>query len=279
MISILLPSLQAARESAKSLKCLSNLKGLATATYIYATERDGVLPVGEWRVNPNGAAVGPFPARPEEATAWDMLLRQVLGQGGGVEKSVTKLDANTIFACPSAAEVTDGNLEDGIVHYSAHPRLMPVINFKDPGYPGFPQATPYKLGQVGNSSEIMMYGDGTQVYDGVNTFDIGNARPVFNRLDDSAFGKWTHLLSSLYGDSDVPADYTPDSSIDGGRNLDYVINVPETAGMAGNIRWRHNDGERANFAFVDGHAEGHQHDAKTRETTLLRRNIHLPPTQ
>src|SRR5687768_16989487 len=44
LISILLPSLSKARESAKQVQCLSNLRQLAYATITYCTANGGVFP-------------------------------------------------------------------------------------------------------------------------------------------------------------------------------------------------------------------------------------------
>ena len=44
LIAILLPALQAAREQANSVKCLSNLRGCGQALYIYATQNNGMFP-------------------------------------------------------------------------------------------------------------------------------------------------------------------------------------------------------------------------------------------
>ena len=45
LISILLPSLQSARESARSIACMSNLKQIGNALHIYSTDNDGFPPV------------------------------------------------------------------------------------------------------------------------------------------------------------------------------------------------------------------------------------------
>ena len=44
LISILLPTLSGARQSAKKIKCLSNLRQVATGTVLYANEQKGFLP-------------------------------------------------------------------------------------------------------------------------------------------------------------------------------------------------------------------------------------------
>ena len=43
LISILLPSLKSARDQAKLLKCLANQKGMASAAYVFSTDRNGVF--------------------------------------------------------------------------------------------------------------------------------------------------------------------------------------------------------------------------------------------
>ena len=48
LISILLPSLNRARESAKKVACLSNIRQLATATIFYANDNKGTLPYIAW---------------------------------------------------------------------------------------------------------------------------------------------------------------------------------------------------------------------------------------
>src|SRR5215510_6839542 len=45
LISILLPSLQGAREQAKRSYCLANLKGMGTASNAYAAESDFIVPI------------------------------------------------------------------------------------------------------------------------------------------------------------------------------------------------------------------------------------------
>jgi prepilin-type N-terminal cleavage/methylation domain-containing protein len=45
LIAILLPALQAAREHAKSVQCLSNLRGCGQILYIYATQNKGMFPL------------------------------------------------------------------------------------------------------------------------------------------------------------------------------------------------------------------------------------------
>ena len=47
LVSILLPALNRARESANRVKCMSNMKQLMTAALLFANEHKGALPGGE----------------------------------------------------------------------------------------------------------------------------------------------------------------------------------------------------------------------------------------
>lgn len=49
LIAILLPSLNAAREQARSVKCLSNIRQLGNAVVMYVNENRGLYPVAAWQ--------------------------------------------------------------------------------------------------------------------------------------------------------------------------------------------------------------------------------------
>src|SRR3954466_6412642 len=51
LIGILLPALQKARRSANSLKCLSNLRQIGSAYFLYASEYKGAWPVAVHAIN------------------------------------------------------------------------------------------------------------------------------------------------------------------------------------------------------------------------------------
>jgi type II secretory pathway pseudopilin PulG len=54
LIGILLPSLSKARQQSMTVKCLSNMKQLMTATLLYANENQQILPYSGWGDFPNG---------------------------------------------------------------------------------------------------------------------------------------------------------------------------------------------------------------------------------
>lgn len=99
LLSILMPSLSKARESAKKVVCLSNLKSCMLVWNLYAGDnRDVIVPV-----NMPAASVGGV----TQASEWfDLISKYIPGknQGGGINLYRTTYPAKppkTIFMCPS----------------------------------------------------------------------------------------------------------------------------------------------------------------------------------
>jgi prepilin-type N-terminal cleavage/methylation domain-containing protein/prepilin-type processing-associated H-X9-DG protein len=133
LIAILLPALNAARESAKTMQCLSNLRQIGTATFVYAAENDETLPIG-FKDAPNG-------------TDWTILINAYM-TGGGLTFSANPNERLEVFRCPSAT------IPEGKRHYSSHRFMIP--NISSTSY------QPYKLAQFKRTTEVFMYLDGNQ---------------------------------------------------------------------------------------------------------------------
>lgn len=134
LIAILLPALAAAREAAKSMQCLSNLRQFGMAAFIYAQDYDGTLPVGR--------------ATSPTTTNWTVLLNSYIA-GGGADFSSNPRERMEIFKCPSAA------IPEGTRHYSGHPYMMPDIA-------SHPDWKPYRLAQFRRVTEVYLFLDGNQ---------------------------------------------------------------------------------------------------------------------
>ena len=68
LISLLLPALQKAREAGRTVKCLSNVKQFAAATYNYATDfRDTIFPSVPRVSFPYGLVAWPADPHPDPA--------------------------------------------------------------------------------------------------------------------------------------------------------------------------------------------------------------------
>jgi prepilin-type N-terminal cleavage/methylation domain-containing protein/prepilin-type processing-associated H-X9-DG protein len=98
LISILLPSLNKARESANSLKCMSNMRQIIQATSMFAAERKGWMPgaagtgVTWWSGNGSGdKPQGNFPSdNPSDWIAWQRKIDPVTGQASsGNDQNIT----------------------------------------------------------------------------------------------------------------------------------------------------------------------------------------------
>ncbi|MCC6422170.1 MAG: prepilin-type N-terminal cleavage/methylation domain-containing protein [Phycisphaerales bacterium] len=92
LISILLPALQKARESAKTVACLSNLRQLSMAVIMYANEHGG------WA--PDNVAI-PYP-QPGWETGWANKLTQLKYTPGGAAYPLDPPQG--AFLCPSVSQ-------------------------------------------------------------------------------------------------------------------------------------------------------------------------------
>jgi prepilin-type N-terminal cleavage/methylation domain-containing protein/prepilin-type processing-associated H-X9-DG protein len=88
LIGILLPALNKAREQARGVKCLSNLKQLSAATLMYCNENKGLYP------GRGGQALDVFAADPKKAwgwIAWRRMIDPVTGApaSSGADQNIT----------------------------------------------------------------------------------------------------------------------------------------------------------------------------------------------
>ncbi|MCB9849441.1 MAG: type II secretion system protein [Phycisphaerales bacterium] len=110
LIAILLPSLQKAREQARSVKCLSNLHAQILAVLSYTVDYDGVLP---GPIHPaikrklfsfgvTGTSPASVDADRQKSLTW--ILRPYYGAKTSDPKSQNKM-ADDISDCPTAARI------------------------------------------------------------------------------------------------------------------------------------------------------------------------------
>jgi prepilin-type processing-associated H-X9-DG protein/prepilin-type N-terminal cleavage/methylation domain-containing protein len=146
LIAILLPALSSARESAKAVSCLSNLRQLATAAHAYAVEHQGSFPIAQYAADHPDVAYG---------YAWDFTL--VLDKATMTRSLRPGLlwPANTearVQQCP-AFEGRSGTLMDPYTGYNYNT-----------SYIGRGQGelivAPAKVSQVRSPSMTALFGDG-----------------------------------------------------------------------------------------------------------------------
>lgn len=243
LISILLPSLNSARQAANKVKCLANLRSIGQGVSLYVNTSKGILPFGYWSgtADPTRAAT---PAESDRATDWAVLITAALGRGGDTYNAQNGSDKSKIqgmFTCPTA-KLDTGATYDRTLHYTSHPRLMPDISTNNDGLNGFNKVLkPYKMTSIKRAAEIVLIFDGTQSFDATHK---GNCNAFATNLDESGLYRpdfqngrqWNYFVTKPGQDLN-PAIYVPKDD----TNFD--------------IRFRHNRNDTANCLFVDGHCD------------------------
>ncbi len=120
LISILLPTLNSARESASKTVCKSNLRQVGTATSMYINDNGGALPGGRnfaWQNGDNLStpAIDGYVGIPQiDAPFVQELLVPYLPQ----DEDPTVRDINGVFRCPGVEAAGADWLQDpGAAHY------------------------------------------------------------------------------------------------------------------------------------------------------------------
>ena len=292
LISVLLPALGKARESANNVKCLANLRQMATAATLMATDRKGYIqPVAEKQyfqtADPSMRRYvyrlgGTLPV----PTDWASALLPYLGDRSGLTFVEAK-DKSQVFRCPSDRWLNvSGTGIDG-------PGYTILVNIGDVKLPlsyginvdiaGLVDPASGR-GRYNGSSEIGVWmGEGTQYY---STPGKKTGQPLSGRL--TKVQKPSEVL--LFADCGVrPRINAAGTALDWSDTLAYTTNyieysnnnpqgqpIPEsvkgtlegiaqTSWLGARIPYdRHGGkqsgsgvwkGARVNVAFADGHGE------------------------
>jgi len=285
LIGVLLPALNKARQSANNLKCMANLRSIGQAINIYAAQNKGVLPYGYWDgSNPYGSGV--VDAR---RTDWRLLVQSVM-QKQSADNYQDAANAGAYTTKIATDVFTDVDVPEniGVLSYGCHPRLMPVINIKDPIFFTTGKTiwlSPYKLSRIRRSAEILLIADGNLApLSAFNNRMQANATLGF--LDRKAFNGGpgatpTNLLDD-YSRPGILPTYGPNTSIDLTYDATAKFNVDLSQNGESNpvgwstIRFRHMNNSVANVLMADGHVESHRFKNAT-QCTLLRKNVNVNP--
>jgi prepilin-type N-terminal cleavage/methylation domain-containing protein/prepilin-type processing-associated H-X9-DG protein len=225
LISILLPALSKARESAKALQGLSNIKQLSIATRMYAADNSDWLPAGD---NPTHWGI-----------PWPHALAHYLGMPN---KTTTQINANPpkVLRCPNAA-VPDR----GVTHYSANPILIPDLTRGIPSSGSPPWLRPYKLSRARPPAELMLYFDGQQI-------EAKGFIPYYSAWQINN-GLYNQTASLIYRENWFTGTRT-NTVLAYGNSMNRDHYGTANFGTA-EIRYRQLRDTAANVVFVDGHAE------------------------
>lgn len=164
LISILLPSLAAARQSAMSIKCMSNLRQLATASLMYANDNRGYFPPGAddlYKMPPQGNLHrwhGSRTNSSDPTTPGYVFRFEGYGTAASPESPIRPfLQAEGVKACPVFLDLATAGAEAGSGGYGYNFEYIgssvAVSTTADA------QSTPAKVVQVLNSSEKILFAD------------------------------------------------------------------------------------------------------------------------
>ena len=265
LVGMLMPALNKARQSANTLKCLSNLRQIGTVMNMYIAANKGSFPIGQ--------SAPPVTA---DSYAWSSLLLQTMGFGDGTRGNY---DPNTSRAALVFNDVDTPDHGQGAVRlqYTAHPLLMPDITLNWPAAPhplaGTGRRFTYKANRLRNSSDLIMVFDGTCALNDSTDVQTDAAEPVGKNLDNNRIANATAAANSpvtfLFSSFNPTANLG--ASIDGGTNKDSV----GTGIQQCNMRWRHMNNNVANALFIDGHAASFRYNSEF-NTEIKRSMIHVP---
>lgn len=228
LISILLPTLARARQTANLVSCQSNFRQVYGAVMFYANENKGYLPWSSCQPNwgPSGTNAGTF-----------YELSELLG------KKVTDLGQGPIspvFTCTEAISLTNGPGS------AWAPGMIRTVTFNPRAFPGYDQqgsikwAYPQrKLSSIKDPASKIAFWDGPQIPSWNMTVEPARI------YADNWRWNWGHWYS------DPPADGAYgrwDNAVDAGANRDAGWWVCA-------YRFRHMNNTTTPVAFFDGHVE------------------------
>jgi prepilin-type N-terminal cleavage/methylation domain-containing protein/prepilin-type processing-associated H-X9-DG protein len=262
LVGILLPALNRARQSANSVWCLSNLRQMGTAIFMYAQAHKDRLPIAYW--NGDGDA---NTGENNGATDWAWLILPYMKggtagtySGGGDPGGLWQLykDKDTVSGQLNATWYDSEKVQTYAVHnqlfrFAPGPLTPSGYTNAQPG-PQDDGKVPFKLSQIPRPTEIFMVIDAVQFGDTMGPNSWSSHADIWLVNGDST--SWCHNWAT----PGVAKANWPDGA-DAGYNKDYATvgdiwadNNPGAGRSPSLIRYRHLNNKQANALFADGHA-------------------------
>ena len=287
LISILLPSLNRARQSANAIVCANNERQIGQSLLLYQNANKGRLPMGKVDYNNGGGPA--LNVNNIQGWTWVDTISNFM-QIPTVEYGVTGFDnrveqAHPMFFdtdtfpadIPAYASVVYGN------HYTSNPRYMPTAGIVDPATDG--QFYRPHGERVVDSSAVAIVFDGAQQIG--RAYTDGSARAVCESLDQwqwsygsgmsypEPVNTWVNT-DTWYGSLALPGALVSNPGDLGNITKAEVIQANTDAIAGGNfdgpgIRYRHDQNTSTNTLFADGHVQKFKLGEMTRRTVCMNR--------
>ncbi len=232
LVSILLPSLQKAKDMAKEVICMSNLSGISKALGLYESENSGYYPTGAYASSANGPPPGFDSFRKAQ---WFFVLRDYSARpAGGTQGEVA--DAHNIYRCPMAISFPPHAADWGLYSCSYIPNDVvldhPVHNKEKP--------KPVKSSSIRKTSQQMVMADW---WNGAEC-DWGNwgmvgSDPAISSNEEVWYGEstpetpdasWTQRIKPWHGGGKesnlLMADYSVKASVTSDEGVTYRYQNP-----------------------------------------------------
>ncbi|MDB5326623.1 MAG: xcpT 4 [Phycisphaerales bacterium] len=292
LISILLPSLNRARQQANLIKCQSNLRQIGMMLTMYAGQNRGYAPYGDtYNTNTYSGNAGNFDtgadlAGPQKAWYWSDTLSILLDRRYDKTSNSGNLSAplNSVFS--DLDTVNDSNSQRRLGHYTGHPRIFPQMNFPDAlgsaNYSTNKVAQIRKIASIRRSSEIFCIWDGAQQLDPTTQAGtpelFGAAFPIASAIDSYQSNYGSHYYNPAI-DSWAIGNVGSPISIGGvygvtlseiRKNNRDAVTTSDKYTPPCQMRFRHIKNTTANLLALDGHVDSRQLG------TVIQRDINIP---
>lgn len=267
LISILLPSLARARQSAVTLQCASNLRTIGQGLAMYNAANGDCMPYGWDDVAEGTGTTG---------TSWAVTLSKYLGSTVQTANMWdTQVNENMkVFECPARVIQHEATWIPRHT-YSVNPLPFGGRQPKAWGYGPLAGNTPssytYKKTWIKDASSKVLIFDGTQQSANGN---IGWCWPQGFHVNEDLFW-WGHQMAEEKGYWQNGSTGWPFNDMDQ-ANLSKGLRESYAPDHNVSARFRHNDFDTCNFLFADGHVESIRINKATGKVELTRRQFAVP---
>jgi prepilin-type N-terminal cleavage/methylation domain-containing protein/prepilin-type processing-associated H-X9-DG protein len=229
LISILLPALGKARAAAQAAQCLSNVRGITQATFLYTNEAKGYLPVRTYNM-PEDVAIGH--GNKWQGPIFRMTRLGLLPRHSYYDRPRTLKLCPSIAGTPAAYESNDSY--DNYAHYASDALLTGQRNYNThPSSWNLNSFRTHRLDGIIKASNIMVWGDArywTTVDARPDVIECNPNTDYWNGLNNGGPGMNPNKWGTIVGGTSS-------------TNLETNTNTY--------FGFTHTDG--ANFGYLDGH--------------------------